>query len=183
MSPKSITLELGNNPVVDAVELPLEGREPLAGLLAQAEARGRIQGHAQACEEGASLLATAAAAFEARQESLVAEAAQSALELGLVVAKELVLRDVSLGSHDVEAIVRSALVAAGAGRAACVVHLNPEDATSLADVKFRAGTTVESDPGVRRGDVQLQTPMGLMVREMDETLRDLSLRLREELTP
>ncbi len=169
--------------MVDAVELPLEGRESLAVLLSQAEARGRVQGHAQACEEGASLLATAAAALDARQESLVAEAAQSALELGLVVAQELVLRDVSLGDHDVEAIVRSALVAAGAGRAACVVHLNPEDAASLADVEFRSGTTVEADPGVRRGDVQLETSMGLMVREMDEALRDLSTRLREELAP
>jgi flagellar biosynthesis/type III secretory pathway protein FliH len=183
LSLRSTTLRIGNAPVLDAVELPLDGREPLTVLLARAEARGRIQGHAQAAGEGASLLATAAAALEARQESLISEAAQAALELGLVVAKELVLRDVNLGNHDVEAIVRSALVAASAGRAACVVHLNPMDAASLAEVEFRSGTTVESDPGVRRGDVQLETPVGLMVREMDETLRELSLRLREELTP
>lgn len=185
MSPKRVVLSAGSAPVLDATAVPLEGRNALSALLAGARARGFEEGRAaarrEARDDAAALLGSAAESLDAKADALTNEAARTSLELGLVIARELVLRKVLAGEHDIEGIVRSALAASGSGRGPCVIHLNPADAAALADIDFRAGTRVESDPGVRPGDVQVETPMGLMVRELDESLRDLGTRLREEL--
>ena len=185
MSASRVTIAVGRAPVVDAHELPLEGTDASSALLARAYQRGFEAGAASAAqdrrEEAAELLNAAADQLVARSEELTKSAAHTALELGLVVARELVLREVSNGEHDVEGIVRAALGTGGQGRGPCVVHLNPADAASLASTEFRAGTRIESDPGVRRGDVHVETSMGLIVRELDECLREVGERLREEL--
>lgn len=172
--------------VRDARTLELEGAEPLARLLREAHARGHAEGRdagaLEAAAQGAARLQDAAGALEEQADQLRTQAAATALELGLVIARELVLKEVARGEHDLEAMVRSALAEAGPGRGACVVHLNPADAAALVGVEFRAGTRIESDPGVRAGDVQVETAMGLVVRDLDACLQDLAVRLREELT-
>ena len=64
---------------------------------------------------------------------------------------------------------------------ACVVHLHPEDARKLESVPFRSGTRIQADIGVSRGSVHVETPMGLMVRELDSALDAIAERVREEL--
>ena len=81
-----------------------------------------------------------------------------------------------------ERIVRETLQAAGVGRGTCVVHLNPSDAARLADVVFRAGTTLESDPEVAPGDVHVTTPRGLLVRDVEAAVASIGERLRGDLT-
>ena len=85
------------------------------------------------------------------------------------------------GGHDIEKIVREALAAASAGRSRCVIHVHPDDFEALRDARFRSGTSVQADIGVARGDVHVEAPMGLMVREIDEAIDAISQRLREEL--
>jgi len=182
---RGVRVVVGARAVVEAHATPLEGGDALSALLARAREAGRAEGREEARasvrSEAAGRLCDAVEALAEREQELVGQASRTALELGLVVARELVLREVTCGEHAVEAIVRSALSASGSGRGPCTVHVHPADAAALADVHFRAGTTVEPDPGVRQGDVQVETPMGLMVRELDECLADLSARLREEL--
>ena len=181
MSPSKVVLPVGPHAVCDAVSLELAGREPLALLLERAQERGRAEAEAQAPSGAAQLLNQATSRLEEEAQGLSQAAAKTALELGLVIAREFVLREVEQGEHDIEGMVRSVLAAASSDRGRCVVHVHPTDAATLAGVEFRPGTTVEADAGVRKGDVQVETSMGLMVRELDETLRNLSTRLREEL--
>lgn len=181
MSPKKFTVPIRGAAVLDATVLDLNDHEPLAALLAAARERGRREALAEAPRDAAKLLAEIASKVEQQAQGLHAEAAKTALELGLVIAREFILRDVSLGEHDIEGMVRSVLAAASSDRGQCIVHVNPVDAATLAGSQFRTGTTVEADPGIRMGDVQVQTPMGTMIRDLDETLSNLSTRLREEL--
>ena len=77
--------------------------------------------------------------------------------------------------------IRETLQASAVGRQSCVVHLNPVDRDRLAEVHFRSGTVLESDPDVPPGDVHVSTQHGLLVRDLDDTLRAVSERLQEEL--
>lgn len=61
------------------------------------------------------------------------------------------------------------------------MHLHPEDAARLAGTTFRAGTEIVPDVGVSKGDVQIATPQGLLVHELDDALTRLARRLEEEL--
>jgi flagellar biosynthesis/type III secretory pathway protein FliH len=49
-------------------------------------------------------------------------------------------------------------------------------------VRFRAGTELEPDDAVARGDVHVETPHGLLVRETSEALRSIHERLLGELS-
>lgn len=142
------------------------------------------------------------AAFEAGRESAVKEAvmrldavtaqlrdsnqhvndtlASDSVELALAIAAELVRCQVENQRHDIEALVRDALSASGVGRGACTVHVSPEDARMLATVPFRSGTRIEADPDVQRACVQIETPQGLLVRDIESALASVAARLREE---
>ena len=72
-------------------------------------------------------------------------------------------------------------VESGIGRTPCQVHLHPSDAARLSESTFRAGTEIVPDVGVARGDVQIETPQGLLVHDLDEALARLAARLEQEL--
>jgi len=146
----------------------------------QAHAEGIVQGMALALDREAGALGEAAARLDQRREELADELAHSAVELAITIARQLVQADVNRGEHDIEKIVRDTLGAASAGRGHCTIHVNPEDFETLREVKFRSGTSVQADIGVARGDVHVETSMGLMVREIEEALRSIGERLREE---
>jgi flagellar biosynthesis/type III secretory pathway protein FliH len=130
----------------------------------------------------AAALDAACARLDQAREEAAASLALHAVQLAVEIAQTLVRAEVSAGRHDLEAIVREALAASGVGRGDCVVHLNPLDAAAVADVRFRAGTRIEADEAVRRGDVQVSTPHGLLVREIPEALRSIHERLLGELS-
>jgi len=58
--------------------------------------------------------------------------------------------------------------------------LNPADHARLADIRFRTGTTIQADDGVPRGDVHVETSLGIMVRETMGSLDAIEKRLLEE---
>ena len=66
------------------------------------------------------------------------------------------------------------------GRGECVVHVCPEDAKRLEDVPWRSGTVVEADTSLSPGGVQITTPRGLLVRDMELALASIREQLLEE---
>jgi flagellar biosynthesis/type III secretory pathway protein FliH len=97
------------------------------------------------------------------------------------ITRALVRAEVRAQRHDVEKIVRETLAAAATERGPCVVHLNPDDLARLEGVRFRAGTRLEADSGVRRGDVHVESALGLLVREIDALLASVGERIAGDL--
>lgn len=144
----------------------------------RAHARGFAEGRAQALDQAAGALETAAAELEAEH----ARAAKLAVEMALEISRVLLRREAQAGNYDLETIVRETLAVSGVDRGRCVVHLNPEDAKTLEHVTFRAGTVIEPDVAVARGNVQVSTPRGLLVREFEQALDAIGGELRGETT-
>ena len=142
--------------------------------------RGESAGRARALSEGARRLDEALAELEARSVASNAAVVSDSVELALAIAAELVRCEVSARRHGVETIVRETLAASGVGRGGCRVHVAPEDAAVLSKLAFRAGTSIEADPDVPAACVQVETPQGLFVRDIDAALASIAARLREE---
>lgn len=147
----------------------------------EARAQGVAEGMALAHAQAAQALSAAADSLEARATEAVEAVALTAVELAVEVARHLVCAEIECGRHDVESIVRETLAAGGVGRAECTVHVHPADAAALAGVPFRSGTRIEPDVGVGRGEVQVVTPNGLLVRDLDEAFREIRRRMRATL--
>lgn len=142
----------------------------------RAFARGVSQGRAEALQHAAGALLRATEALEGEQD----RAAKLAVEMALEIARVLLRREALAGNYDLEAIVRETLAVSGVDRGRCVVHVHPEDAKALESVAFRAGTVIEADVAVSRGNVQVSTPRGLMVREFEQALEAIASELRGE---
>lgn len=161
--------------VVDASESAACAEAEKRGLtrgLAEGEARA-LMGAVHRLDEAAVQL------LRAREESDRAVAEDSA-KLALVIAREIVRKEIDAGHYDIERIVREALHVSGAGRAECVVHLHAEDLKRLSGVAFRSATRLEADPEVSRGDVHVSTPRGVVVRDLDAALASVMERLKED---
>jgi flagellar biosynthesis/type III secretory pathway protein FliH len=144
--------------------------------LARAHAAGERTGRAQA----GALLDQAVTRLAALETDARDQLARAATELALEIARTLLRREIPRGNYDLETIVRETLAEAATGRSACVVHLNPADLARLAEVRFRSGTRLEPDEGVPRGDVHVETALGLLVRDLDASLDSIAKRLQEE---
>jgi len=141
----------------------------------------RLQGERRGREAAAVVLDQLARELEEREERLKATLARTASELALEIARTLLRSEISEGRYDLERIVRDTLRDSGVGRGHCVVHLNPADHAQLAAARFRSGTRLEPDEGIARGNVHVETQLGLLVRDMDGALDSIARRLREEL--
>ncbi len=179
MSPERIRLE----------QSPSGARVVPGGLEALWEERARARaelaweaGRAEAEAGAVRALEEAVSRLDEEREGDRQELARTAVLLALEIARQLLRREVPRGGYDLEAIVREALAAADVGRGPCTVRLNPEDADRVQNVAFRSGTRVEPDPGVPCGSVQIDTPRGLLVRDLDEALRDIGERLLSSLS-
>lgn len=149
-------------------------------LLERRHQAGVAAGREAALSEAAARLDEATERLQASHLAVNETLASDSVELALAIAAELVRRQVGEERHDIQAIVRDALAASGVGRGACTVHVAPEDARRLAHVPFRAGTRIESDPDVKPACVQIETPQGLLVRDIESALASITARLREE---
>jgi flagellar biosynthesis/type III secretory pathway protein FliH len=163
---------------VRGAELCAHGAEEVRELERE---RARSSGERQGLERSAELLDRAVAELEAFAEGARASLARTAVELALEIARVLLRREIARGNYDLERIVRETLGAAAVGRGPCVVHLNPEDHERLSGARFRSGTRLERDEGVARGDVHVETSLGLLARDVDAALEAIGTRLSEEL--
>lgn len=176
MSPERLTIELGTP--LGAVRVSASGAAAVDETrLAHARAEGQRQGRAEA---GAAL-DTAVARMLAFEEEARTALAGTAVELALEIARTLLRGEIQQDHHDIERLVRGTLAEAATGRAPCVVHLHPSDHARLAETKFRSGTRIEPDVGVAKGDVHVETSLGVLVRDLDGTLAAIGRRLKEEL--
>lgn len=141
---------------------------------------GHAAGRAETLAQAVVGLDAAAERFTASIESVNATIVSDSVELSLAIAAELVRAEVEARRHDIETIVRETLHVSGVGRGACTVHVSPEDAEALAKISFRSGTLIEADPEVKRACVQVETPQGLLVRDIEASLVSIAARLREE---
>jgi flagellar biosynthesis/type III secretory pathway protein FliH len=164
---------------------PLARAELLAhgaeAVLATRLERARAEGHRAGRAEAAALLERAAEGVRASEEEARAALARAAAELAVEIARTLLRKELAQGNYDVERLVRETLAEAALGRSPCVVHLHPADHARLASTPFRSGTRLEPDPGVSKGDVHVETALGLLVRDLDGALASIAQRLAEEL--
>jgi len=152
----------------------------LSRRLQAAVASGVALGRSQDRDRAARALDLACEQLGKARENAPELIAKTAVELAVEITRTIVHVHIDSGRLGLEAMVRESLNASGVGRGACVVHLNSHDAAALADVKFRSGTRIEADDTVQRGDVHVSTPQGLLVREVDDTLRAVRERLLAE---
>jgi len=164
-------------PLAEA-RLLAHGAEAVAELL---QARTRAEYEQRGREAAGSCLDAAVLRLNAIEEEVRGSLAHTAVELALEIARTLLRTELTRGNYDLERLVRETLGEASVGRSACVVHLHPADHARLADVRFRSGTRLEPDEGVARGDVHVETTLGLLVRDLDGALDSIGKRLREDL--
>lgn len=165
------------------VELELDAYRDRARAaeLAEAEARGRAAGRVEALESATALLEAAVERYDTERRQLSEQAGKVAAELAVEIVRQLLRVEVPKGYYDLETIVRDVIAQGDTGYGKHVIHLNPADAERLADAPFRTGTTIEADPDVRLCDVRLETPQGVLVRQLDACLRDIRERLSGDL--
>lgn len=147
----------------------------------RAHARGFTEGQARLFSGTLSRIDLAVEELRVAREASDRAVIEDTTRLALAIAREIVRTEIEAGRYDIQRIVREALAASGAGRGACVVHLNPIDVERLAGVPFRAATRLESDPEVAPGDVHVSTQRGTLVRDVDAALATLAERFQEEL--
>lgn len=176
MSPETLTLRLESAPTTARV---VPGG--LDALVKRCMAQARAEGERDASQRAAKAFEAAVVKLEASQAEAADALARNAVQLAVEIARTLVRVEIDAGRHGLEKIVRESLAASGVGRGAAQVHLHPADHALVADVRWRSGTVVEADDAVQRGDVHISTPQGLLVREIQDSLRAIHERLLGEL--
>lgn len=179
-APAGLQLELAAAPCAARV---LD--ESLAGYAgarrAAQDERMRAEGRADAARGAVRSLEQAAEALAECRQALYDSVAETAAALAVEMTQELLRKELSQGHYDLVAIVREALAAAGSSSGGTILRLNPADVEALADIPFRTGTELQADPAIRRGDVQVRTDQGLLVREIDACLATIRVGLQEAL--
>ena len=150
--------------------------------LEAARLEGLADGRASALTGAAASLEAAVNALEKNREECISEVTEVAVELGLGIARRLVRTELAAERHDIEAIVRDVLASTGDGRTTTKIYVSPEDAKSLEEVTFRAATEVVADGAIPTGSVRVETPQGVLVRDIDECMREVATRLTKEVT-
>ena len=150
--------------------------------LEAARLEGHADGHSSALSGAAASLEAAASALDASREECIQEVTSLAVELGLGIARRLVRAELAAERHDIEAIVRDVLASTSSGRTTTKIYVSPEDAARLSEVTFRAATEVVSDESVSTGSVRVETPQGVLVRDIDECMQSITARLTKEVS-
>jgi len=151
-------------------------------LVERARREAYEAGVLQAKSEIAGTLAKAVARLEEHTTEAEESIGRTAIQLGLEIAQHLLKTELDAERHDIERIVRDTLHEARVGRDECVVHVSPADFARLEGIPFRSGTKIQADAGVSVGDVQVESALGCIVREVDRALESIGERLRGELS-
>ena len=145
--------------------------------LAAAEQRGYERGHASALEQYAGTIQTAVDGIRVAGDRAVDGLSTRTALVVAAVSSHVLRRELDAGRYDIERMVRDTLATAATGRVPCTVRVHPDDAHRLEAVPFRTGTKVEADGDVALGCVQVESAHGLVVREIEEILRQLRANL------
>ena len=183
MHSSSNVIRLGTPAPLEDVRLGTGG---LSATVERLVERARTEAHAAGVQSGLAevggLLDRLLDAVEEQRAELIDSAARTGVELGLEIARVLLQHETRVGNYNLERIVRETLRESGVGREECVVHLNADDLAVLTKVPFRTGTTLRECHDVARGEVQVDSRFGLLVRNLDGALASIAERLRGELS-
>lgn len=141
----------------------------------------RQEGLLTATQELARAFDEATAALEQERTNLLTSLSDMTATLAAEVAQTLLCKELSEGNYDIAAIVRDCLSSTGSSPGETIIHVHPEDAEALSNISFRSGTSVQADPGIRRGNVEVETNQGVLVRDIDERVLAIREQLREAL--
>ncbi len=139
-------------------------------------ARGQEQGKTAVGQTAAVALGKAVE----RLDEIGSQVERFSTQLAVEIARFVVRAELQTDCAALEKIVRETLADSGIGRGRCAVHLHPDDIKSLEGITFRQDTELLPDPNVERGDVQVTTPQGLFVREIDAMLDNLRRHFSED---
>lgn len=164
--------------------LPNEGQNTLDAVI-QSQRQSTFEsgvnaGIKQATAGSVARLDEAVELVNAQHAEALGQLNQVAVELALSIARSILKKEQLLGNYDMERIVRDALHESGVGRNPCTVHLNPIDYDNLKELQWRTGTHLKADEGVAQGDVQVETGIGLLVRDARSAMDTIRRNLLEE---
>lgn len=172
-------LQLHSAPVsvrITNASIEILSRRILDGRVESSFARGQEEGMTRVGQSAAVALGKAVE----RLDEIGREVERFSAQLAVEIARHIVRAELQTDCEALESIVRETLADSGVGRGRCAVHLNPDDLKALEGITFRQGTELVGDPSVQRGDVQVTTPQGLFVREIDGMLDNLRRHFSEE---
>jgi len=152
----------------------------------QAAAELRLRAEAEARADAVATIAAHALALRQHEARADERALERSVELARLLAERLLGESLRIAPEQVIALARQALSEArGARRITLVAH--PEDAKllefSLPSLGLDAALAqVRADPARRRGDLRIETEIGILDAELAPQLERLSLKLRESLS-
>ena len=179
----------------------LDAAERAQSLLANAEARAqrilseaeqgaaelRLRAEAEARADAAATLAARALALREHEARADERALDRSVELARLLAERLLGESLRVAPEQVVALAKQALSEArGARRIVLLAH--PEDAKileqSLPALGLEPNTAaVRADAGRARGNLRIETEIGVLDAELAPQLERLALKLRESLEP
>lgn len=145
----------------------------------------RLRAEAEGRAEAAAGLAARALALQAREAAADELALERSVELARLLAERLLGEALRVAPEQITALAREALREARGARRATIVAC-PDDArileTSLGSLGLDPNhVRVVSDPGRTRGNLRIETELGVLDAELAPQLERLSLKLREAL--
>lgn len=121
----------------------------------------------------------AVAAVEAEREAVETSLTEAAVSIGLEIARHVVRTELDEGRHELESVVRECLAKGTRGRGACQVYTCAEDHARLQDMRLRAATELLVDPSLAPGEIRVESPQGLVVRDPESVIERVAEALRE----
>jgi len=134
----------------------------------------------RATQEAVGALHQAVERVDASREQALDQLSVSAVELAVEIARQIIQVEVRAENYDLERIIRTSLSHSGMGRGSADVHVSSADFDRLSNVTFRKGTQILPNPQLSDGDVHIDSPNGLLVREIDVCLDNVREQLLED---
>lgn len=159
------------------------GPEAPVDLRAAALEQARAAETARADERASRAFVDAAVKLEEAADAMWQRARKDAIELGLLVARELIGAELLTNPRAVQIAAQEALLSVAAARRV-VVHVHADDLPALVEsgAMRLEGTTVEiqADPRLSRGDVVVETEAGTVDARVETRFLELVRALRAQ---
>jgi flagellar assembly protein FliH len=167
-------------------QVRLENQAHLAALEREAFAKGYAQGERAGIEAGGKRaeamlrrVAQTLTDLSGLRETLIQQTERQMVQLALVIARRIVLREVSLDPELIAAMAHVALQKLGTASPA-TIRLNPEDYTVVTHEGERWGgrqVTVVPDPAIARGGCLVESEFGRIDASVDRQFEEMTRAL------
>lgn len=181
-------LQLGFLPT--AVRVAEGPSEQVFEAMVEANAVARAEAAAEAAQERtdtavraelAALVDQTIEAVHAERETVESTIAESATKIALQIAQVVLRTELDEGRYELERVVRECLAKGTKGRGECQVFVCQPDFDRLQTMRLRSKTELLVDPSLKPGEVRVESPQGLVVRDPDAVLDRITEALQEAL--